>query len=47
MKATYEEGPKALDSFNKLATKLFRAPKPAAKEAPKPAPKPKKKASKG
>ena len=46
MKPEYHEGPEALEKFNKLATKLFRAPKPTAKEAPKPAPKPKK-ASKG
>lgn len=46
MKAEYHEGPEALEKFNKLATKLFRAPKPAAKETPKPAPK-LKKASKG
>lgn len=38
----YHEGPDALEKFNKLATKLFRAPKPTAKETPKPAPKPKK-----
>lgn len=42
MKPEYHEGPEALAKFNELATKLFRAPKPAAvKETPKPAPKPK------
>lgn len=46
LKHEYHEGPDALEKFNKLATKLFRASKPAAKETPKPAPKPKK-ASKG
>ncbi len=40
MKPDYHEGPEALDKFNQLATKLFRAPKPAAKEAQKPEPKP-------
>ena len=42
MKPKYHEGPDALEKFNKLATKLFRAPKPTPKETPKPAPKPKK-----
>lgn len=42
MKAEYYEGPEALEKFNELATKLFRAPKPAAKETLKPVPKPKK-----
>ncbi len=42
MKPVYHEGPDALDKFNELATKLFRAPKPPAKELPKAAPKPKK-----
>jgi len=42
MKSEYHEGPEALEKFNKLATKLFRAPKPAVKETPKPLPKPKK-----
>lgn len=46
MKPEFHEGPEALEKFNKLATKLFRAPKPVAKETPKPVPKPKK-ASKG
>jgi len=35
MKPEYHEGPEALEKFHKLATKLFRAPKPTAKEAPK------------
>lgn len=47
MKHEYHEGPKALENFNKLATKLFRAPKPAAKENPKPVRKPKEKPGKG
>ncbi len=42
MKHEYHEGPEALEKFNKLATKLFRAPRPVAKETPKPTPKPKK-----
>ena len=42
MRTEYHEGPEALDRFNKLATKLFRAPKPARKENPKPERKPKK-----
>jgi len=42
MKPEYHEGPEALEKFHKLATKLFRAPKPTAKEAPKPTRKPKK-----
>ncbi len=46
MKPEYHEGPGALAKFNELATKLFRAPKPVAKETPKSVPKPKK-ASKG
>ncbi len=41
MKPEYHEGSEALAKFNELATKLFRAPKPATKETPKPAPKPK------
>jgi hypothetical protein len=43
MKQEYHEGPEALERFNKLATKLFRAPKPAAKEPAKAVRKPKQK----
>jgi hypothetical protein len=47
MKPEYHEGPKALENFNDLATKLFRAPKTVvAKKPTKPVRKPKK-ASKG
>ncbi len=44
---SYQEGPEALEKFNKLATKLFRSPKSTTKDTPKPTPKSKKKASKG
>ena len=42
MKHEYHEGPEAARKFEDLATKLFRAPKPNAKEPPKPERKPKK-----
>ncbi len=46
MKHEYHEGPEALDRFNKLAEKLFRAPKPERKQSAKPVRKPKPKPSK-
>ncbi len=46
MTVEYHEGRDALEKFNKLATKLLRAPKPNANETPKPTPK-LKKAGKG
>jgi len=36
VKHEYHEGPKALENFEKGMAKLFRAPKPAAKEKPSP-----------
>jgi hypothetical protein len=47
MKHEYHEGPEALERFNKLATKLFRAPKSTAKGPFKPAKRKPKKSSKG
>jgi hypothetical protein len=35
MKPEYHEGPKALQNFKELATKLFRAPKPEKPPKPK------------
>jgi hypothetical protein len=43
MKPEYHEGPEALERFNKLATRVFRAPKTVVKDAPK---SPKRKAKK-
>jgi len=42
----YNEGPEALERFNRLAMKLFRAPKAVAKKPAKPERKPKEKPSK-
>lgn len=36
MKHEYREGPEATERFEKLATQLFRAPKPIVKQAAKP-----------
>ena len=46
MKNEYHEGPEALQRFEQGMTKLFQAPKDAAKEKPTPSPK-RKKTSKG
>ncbi|MGF7178742.1 hypothetical protein HDF11_000222 [Tunturiibacter psychrotolerans] len=46
MKHQYHEGPEALERFEKGMTKLFQAPKPAAKTASKKATKPSTKAQK-
>ena len=35
MKHEYDEGPDAADKFERMATKIFRAPKSSAKPAPK------------
>jgi hypothetical protein len=35
MKPEYHEGPEALERFNKLATRVFRAPKTIIKGVPK------------
>jgi hypothetical protein len=47
MKSEYHEGPEALERFNKLATKVFRAPKTIIKDAPKEPKRKTKKSSKG
>jgi hypothetical protein len=35
VKSEYHEGSEALERFNKFATQVFRAPKPAVKDTPK------------
>jgi hypothetical protein len=46
VKPVYNEGPEALERFNKLATQVFRTPKTVVKDVPAPPKRQKKKSGK-